>query len=193
MEQFEAHEMGLPPVVARRCRFIIEENRRVLDLAQALPAGDANQLAALMTESYHGARDLYEIGVPAMAAMMTAMQSGPGVIGARQAGAGFGGCMVALVEEIFWRSFAMRLAVDWDGDYWKQSFGKPSRLSFAVVTGLFMAAHRPVDYFGAFIYGTLTYVLCIWSRNLGACVAMHFVANLLMGLYAMGFGKYGLW
>lgn len=101
--------------------------------------------------------------------------------------------VVALVEEIFWRSFVMRLVLDWDGDYWKQPFGKPRWVSFAVVTGLFMVAHAPVDYFGAFIYGSLTYVLCIWSRNLGACVVMHFVANLLMGLYAMGFGKYGLW
>jgi galactokinase len=33
-----------------------------------------------------------------MEAMEAAMLSAPGVIGARQAGAGFGGCMVALVE-----------------------------------------------------------------------------------------------
>jgi galactokinase len=29
---------------------------------------------------------------------MAAMRGGPGVIGARQAGAGFGGCMVAVVD-----------------------------------------------------------------------------------------------
>jgi galactokinase len=33
-----------------------------------------------------------------MAAMIQAMRRGPGVVGARQAGAGFGGCMVAFVE-----------------------------------------------------------------------------------------------
>jgi len=32
-----------------------------------------------------------------------------------------------------------------------------------------------------------------WSRSLGACVVMHAVANLLMGLYAVGYAKYGLW
>ncbi|BCX49593.1 CAAX prenyl protease-related protein [Haloferula helveola] len=101
--------------------------------------------------------------------------------------------VVALVEEIFWRSFLMRMVLDFDGDYWKQPFGKPSWLSFLVVTGLFVLAHLPVDYAGALIYGSLTYALCVWSRNLGACVVMHFVANLLMGLYAVGFGKYGLW
>jgi hypothetical protein len=33
----------------------------------------------------------------------------------------------------------------------------------------------------------------VWSKNLGACVVMHFGANLRMGLYAVGLGKYGLW
>jgi galactokinase len=96
--QFNAHEKDLPNVVARRCRFIIEENQRVLDLAEALAAGDAARLPQLFAASYAGARDLYEIGAPAMEAMMRAMLSGPGVVAARQAGAGFGGCMVALVR-----------------------------------------------------------------------------------------------
>ena len=87
----------------------------------------------------------------------------------------------------------MRLLLDWEGKYWKQPFGKPSILSFAVVTGLFVVAHAPIDYVGALIYGSLTYLLCVWSKNLGACVVMHAVANLLMGLYAVNFGKLGLW
>jgi galactokinase len=96
--QFEAHEADLPPLVARRCRFIVEENERVLGLAEALPAGDWDAIRDLTAASYKGARDLYEIGCPEMAAMMEAMTCAPGVIGARQAGAGFGGCMVAFVE-----------------------------------------------------------------------------------------------
>ena len=98
LDQFEAHEADLPPVVARRCRFIIEENERVLRLAEVLPTGDQAAMRTLMDSSYEGARDLYEIDSPEMAAMVEAMLSAPGVIGARQAGAGFGGCMVAVVE-----------------------------------------------------------------------------------------------
>lgn len=98
LEQFTDHEQDLPEVVARRCRFILEENQRVLALGEALPAGDLERIRRLWADSYAGARDLYEIGAPAMEAMMAAMLGGPGVIAARQAGAGFGGCMVALVE-----------------------------------------------------------------------------------------------
>ena len=81
LEQFTAHEADLPPIVAKRCRFIIEENQRVLDLAEALSADDRTAISELTAASYRGARDLYEIGAPAMEAMMQAMLSGPGVIG----------------------------------------------------------------------------------------------------------------
>ena len=111
LPQFEAHESDLPPVVARRCRFVIEENQRVLALTEVLPTGDRATMRELMTTSYVGARDLYEIGSTEMEAMMHAMLGAPGVIGARQAGAGFGGCMVALVEagevEAFARSVSL--------------------------------------------------------------------------------------
>ncbi len=101
--------------------------------------------------------------------------------------------VVALVEEIFWRGFLMRFVCDWEGDYWKQPFGRHRWISYLIVTGIFMAAHAPADYAGSFIYGSLTYVLCVWSKNLGACVIMHATANLLMGLYIMATGHYGLW
>ncbi len=99
LSQFNAHVADLSPAVAKRCRFIIEENERVLALAAALPGGKRDSIRALCAASFAGARDLYEIVVPEMEAMMDAMLSGPGVIGARQAGAGFGGCMVAFVEK----------------------------------------------------------------------------------------------
>ncbi len=106
LEQFQAHEKDLPEVVARRCRFIIEENQRVLDLAEILPSGSPEKLGQLFAASYAGARDLYEISAPSMEAMLEAMSGGPGVVGARQAGAGFGGCMVALVHSGSVEAFA---------------------------------------------------------------------------------------
>lgn len=99
LEQLEAHVTEMAPEVARRCRFILEENQRVLDLASALSSGDRQVINELFAASYRGARDLFEIGAPAMESMMYAMLGGPGVVAARQAGAGFGGCMVAIVED----------------------------------------------------------------------------------------------
>jgi galactokinase len=98
IEQFEVYGAELPPVVAKRCRFVIEENARVLALADVVPQGEREAVRELMVASYEGARDLYEIGSDEMEAMMGAMMAAPGVIGGRQTGAGFGGCMVACVE-----------------------------------------------------------------------------------------------
>jgi galactokinase len=99
LEQLDRHRAALPDIVYRRCRFVIEENQRVLDMADALARGNREEIGALTSQSYTGARNLYEIVSGEMACMMDAMLSSPGVIGARQAGAGFGGCMVAFVEE----------------------------------------------------------------------------------------------
>jgi galactokinase len=93
-----ARQHELPEPAARRARFIVAESARALALAGALTADDRPAVARLCAESFAGARDLYEICSPAMVAMMNAMLAAPGMIGARQAGAGFGGCMVALVD-----------------------------------------------------------------------------------------------
>jgi galactokinase len=98
MDQFLACEAKMPELVARRCRFIIEENQRVLDLVDAFTTSNLDMLRNLFTASYAGARDFFGIGAPAMQAMIEAILNGPGVISGRQAGAGFGGCMVALVK-----------------------------------------------------------------------------------------------
>jgi galactokinase len=43
-EMFTRKQVELPDTVARRCQFVIEENQRVLDLAQALTAGRLDKL-----------------------------------------------------------------------------------------------------------------------------------------------------
>jgi len=100
---------------------------------------------------------------------------------------------VALVEEIFWRGFLMRFLLNPDGNYWKQPFGKFSWLSFGVVTVAFMLAHAPVDWGSAIIYGVLTYGVAVWTKSLWACVWMHAVANLLLGIYTLSTEQWGYW
>lgn len=101
--------------------------------------------------------------------------------------------IVALVEEIFWRGFLMRFLLDLEGDYWKQPFGKPAKISFIVVTLAFMLAHAPLDWLGALVYGSLAYGITVWTRSLLAVVVMHGVANATMAYYALHHGKLGLW
>ncbi|MFP4562947.1 MAG: galactokinase [Spirochaetia bacterium] len=98
LDLFAHHENEMSEDARKRGRFIIEENRRVLDLADAFRAADGDAIGRLMHASFEGARDLFEITIPAMEAMEESMLAAPGSIGARQAGAGFGGCMVSIVR-----------------------------------------------------------------------------------------------
>lgn len=100
--------------------------------------------------------------------------------------------IVALIEEIAWRSFLMRFLLKPEGNYWKVPFGKPSWMTYAFVTLAFMLAHAPIDYAGAFVYGSLTYLVAIWTKSLMACVIMHGVANFIMCCFALAYDKFGL-
>ncbi len=109
LKQVQAHRVDFDPVVYKRCQFIVEENQRVLDIADALAAGEHQKAGQLAIESFRGARDLYEIVSDDMIAMHEAIMSAPGAYGARGAGAGFGGCLVAFVESDSTEPFAQHV------------------------------------------------------------------------------------
>ena len=101
--------------------------------------------------------------------------------------------VVPLVEEIFWRGFLMRYLADLDGDYWQVPFGTHHRRCLVIVTGMFVLIHSPVDYAAALIYGLLAYHVAVKTKSLSACVVMHAVANLLLGIYVMATQQWGYW
>ena len=101
--------------------------------------------------------------------------------------------VVALAEEIFWRGFLMRYLIDMDGDHWEVPFGTFSWTSLVVVTTAFIFAHAPVDFIGALTYGLLAYFVAVRTKSLTACIVMHAVANLLLGIYVMYSQQWGYW
>ena len=100
--------------------------------------------------------------------------------------------IVPIVEEFFWRGYLMRWCIDRDFPQ-NVPLGQGSLLSYVVVTLAFMMAHNPVDYAGAFVYGSLAYLLVIKTRRLLPVVIMHAVANLIMGVCAVELDLPQLW
>ncbi len=86
---------GLPELLQRRARHVVSENARVL---QALGA-DASEFGQLMNASHASLRDDYEVSHPQVDTLVALLQAQPQVYGARMTGAGFGGAVVALIEE----------------------------------------------------------------------------------------------
>jgi galactokinase len=93
----DLHELP-DAVTRRRARHVITENGRVDDLAAALAAGDRAAMAAAMAASHRSLRDDFEVSTPVLDALVDRLGATQGIIGARLTGAGFGGCVVALVE-----------------------------------------------------------------------------------------------
>jgi galactokinase len=84
---------GLPSPLKERARHVVSENARVLAAIDA----DAADFGALMKASHASLRHDYAVSLPVIDELVAALQSRPGVFGARLTGAGFGGCCVALV------------------------------------------------------------------------------------------------
>jgi galactokinase len=88
----------LDPVDVRRASHVIAENQRPPALANAFAANDLDRAGRLMMHSHASLRDLYEVSSPELDALVDLAVLQPGCSGARLTGAGFGGCIIALVE-----------------------------------------------------------------------------------------------
>ena len=86
----------LDPPSAALARHVSGENQRVLAAAAALESGDIAAMAAAMNASHISLRDLYQVSSEALEACRAAALAS-GALAARLTGAGFGGCIVALV------------------------------------------------------------------------------------------------
>jgi galactokinase len=84
---------------ARRCaRHVVTENQRVDSFVASLRHGDRSGLGDAMAASHASLRDDFAVSTPALDELVAVLVAQDGVIGARLTGAGFGGCVVALVE-----------------------------------------------------------------------------------------------
>ncbi len=98
-EDLEANADVLDETQRKRASHVVTENARTLEAAEALEAGDAARIGALMQQSHESLRDRYEVSAPELDAVVEIATGTEGVIGARMTGGGFGGAAVALVQD----------------------------------------------------------------------------------------------
>jgi len=109
LADFEALRDLLPPILQRRVRHVIEEHLRTVRGAEALRQGRLAEFGALVTATHGSLRSLYEVSTPELDALAAAAAEVPGCYGARLTGAGFGGCIVALVHPDAQSDFSQRV------------------------------------------------------------------------------------
>ena len=84
------------PVLRRRARHVITECARVRTAERLLARGNLSGLGAVMTDGHRSLAADYRVSVPAVDELVDQLLAQPGVLGARLAGGGFGGCVIAL-------------------------------------------------------------------------------------------------
>ncbi len=84
------------PLLVRRARHVVSENRRVRAFADALTSGLYVEAGRLMTESHRSLADDFGTSTAQMDSAVASALTEPGVLGARMTGGGFGGCIVVM-------------------------------------------------------------------------------------------------
>jgi galactokinase len=98
LDRLELARASLGDRPFRRARHVVTENARVEAVVAALEAGELDDVGDAMRASHASLRDDFEVSSTALDVLVEIAGGVPGVIGARLTGAGFGGCVVALVE-----------------------------------------------------------------------------------------------
>ena len=114
----QSQQKQLREVVFRRCKFVIEENARVLLASKALKTNGLSAIGSLLYASHEGLKNQYEVSCPELDFLIDHTPDSLSFYGARMVGGGFGGCTVNLLKkeavEDFQTYIARKYKEKWD-------------------------------------------------------------------------------
>ena len=104
MEQLDAIKEQISEEDYKRARYVIGEEKRVLDVCEALEKGDYETVGKRMFETHWGMSKDYEVSCEELD-FLAEIAEQAGVTGSRIMGGGFGGCTINLVKSELYDSF----------------------------------------------------------------------------------------
>lgn len=97
--------------------------------------------------------------------------------------------MVPIMEELFWRSFALRFLID--TNFTSVNLGTFTWFSFLAVSLAFGLEHH--RWLPGIVAGLVYALLLYRTKNLFSPILSHAVTNLLLGVYVLWSGKWMYW
>jgi len=85
--------------VYQRCKYVVEEIKRVQLAVQDLATGDMQAFGKKMFETHKGLSSLYEVSCPELDFLVESVSNNENVLGARMMGGGFGGCTINIIKK----------------------------------------------------------------------------------------------
>lgn len=115
--EFEEYKYAITdPIIERRAKHAVYENKRTEKAAEALVDGELDIFGQLMNESHISLHEDYEVTVKETDFLVRSAWNQEGVVGARMTGGGFGGCCIAIVENDSVEDFIKNVGVEYENE-----------------------------------------------------------------------------
>jgi galactokinase len=98
LEMLKQSEQQMSKEVYRRCKYVIEENSRLLKGCRRMEENDLKGFGELMYATHEGLSRDYGVSCHELDTLVSLARKRPEVAGARMMGGGFGGCTINIVE-----------------------------------------------------------------------------------------------
>jgi len=99
LEELRAATDALDPTIFKRAKHVLTENQRVEEAFIAMRDNDPATLGMILQDGHASLRDDFEVSRAEIDTLVGIANSHPGCYGSRMTGAGFGGCVVCLLQD----------------------------------------------------------------------------------------------
>ncbi|MBC7534392.1 MAG: galactokinase [Ferruginibacter sp.] len=99
IDMLDKYVAAAQPLIFQRCKYVVEENQRLIDACEYLKEGKIKELGKKMFEAHEGLSKSYEVSCKELDFLVAYVKQIPAIAGARMMGGGFGGCTINLVED----------------------------------------------------------------------------------------------
>ena len=110
VEMLQKCKDKMDPMIYRRCKYVVEENGRVLSACRELEQGNLKAFGAYMNRTHNGLSRDYEVSCAELDYLVELVKDNPYIYGARMMGGGFGGCTINLIEHQAVEEVSQRVA-----------------------------------------------------------------------------------
>jgi len=98
LEMIYDYKNKMPEKIFNRCKYVVEENNRLLKACNALKKKDLPTVGNLMYQTHEGLSKDYEVSCEELDFLVELTKNDDRIFGARMMGGGFGGCTINLIE-----------------------------------------------------------------------------------------------
>lgn len=99
IEMLQQYVQPKDQLIFTRCKYVVEENIRLLEGCEDLKKGNLEALGKKMFRTHEGLSKEYEVSCKELDYLVDYVKGNSSVVGARMMGGGFGGCTINLVKE----------------------------------------------------------------------------------------------